>query len=321
MDLPKLHSITKKIFVALVGGFLLVFLLFHMTANLFILRHDDGEWYSAFCHFMGTNWLVKIMEIGLLGFIALHILLTMWLAVTNRLARPVRYRHASRTKTHPGSKLMIWTGILILACLCIHFYDFYFVKVGLVKGQYMVEVEKIQNEEVNTLMQYSAQSGMSPADVVANVETQMAMYADQMTPEQQAEMNTNLENLRNAAPVAEFMTNAFAEKKLSEDHKWIRHIDYEQRTMLKKKAPDCGVEPDFYYLTREKFSHLHIVIGYLFFFLIIFFHLSHAFPSVFQTLGLNNYKYNPIIEVLGKIYTWIIVLGFACVPILVYLGL
>ena len=44
MDLPKIHSITKKIFVALVGGFLLMFLLFHMTANLFILRHDDGQW-------------------------------------------------------------------------------------------------------------------------------------------------------------------------------------------------------------------------------------------------------------------------------------
>ena len=74
-------------------------------------------------------------------------------------------------------------------------------------------------------------------------------------------------------------------------------------------------------MTREKFSHLHIVIGYLFFFLVIFFHLTHAFPSVFQTLGLNNYKYNKAIEVLGKIYTWIVVLGFACVPILVYLGL
>ena len=60
MNLPKIHSITKKILVALVGGFLLVFLLFHMTANLFVLRHDDGAWYSAFCHFMGTNWIVKI---------------------------------------------------------------------------------------------------------------------------------------------------------------------------------------------------------------------------------------------------------------------
>lgn len=317
MDLPKIHSITKKLFVALVGGFLLLFLLFHMTANLFILRHDDGTWYSAFCHFMGTNWVVKIFEIVLLGVIALHILLTMWLAFTNRLARPVRYHQASRSKTHPGSKLMIWTGILIFVCLGIHFYDFYFVKIGVVKGDYMVEVEKLQNDEVNSILQYSAQSGMAPADVVATVENQMAMYADQMTPDQQAEMKGNLEKLRAAVPVAELI--AIGQR--SEDGKWIRHLDYDQRTMLKEQVPDCGVEPDFYFMTRDKFSHLHIVIGYLVFFVILFFHLMHAFPSVFQTLGLNNYKYNPIIEALGKIYTWIIVLGFAAVPILVYLGL
>ncbi len=317
MDLPKIHSITKKLFVALVGGFLLLFLLFHMTANLFILRHDDGQWYSAFCHFMGTNWVVKIFELVLLGVIALHILLTLWLAFTNRLARPVRYHQASRSKTHPGSKLMIWTGILIFVCLGIHFYDFYMVKIGVVKGDYMVEVEKLQNDEVNSILQYSAQSGMAPADVVATVENQMAMYADQMTPDQQAEMQGNLEKLRAAVPVAELI----AVGQRSDDGKWIRHLDYDQRTMLKEQAPDCGVEPDFYFMTRDKFSHLHIVIGYLFFFVIIFFHLMHAFPSVFQTLGLNNYKYNPIIEALGKIYTWIIVLGFAAVPILVYLGL
>lgn len=317
MDLPKIHSITKKLFVALVGGFLLLFLLFHMTANLFILRHDDGTWYSAFCHFMGSNWVVKIFEIVLLGVIALHILLTMWLAFTNRLARPVRYHQASRSKTHPGSKLMIWTGILIFVCLGIHFYDFYFVKIGVVKGDYMVEVEKLQNDEVNSILQYSAQSGMAPADVVATVENQMAMYADQMTPDQQAEMKGNLEKLRAAVPVAELI--AIGQR--SEDGKWIRHLDYDQRTMLKEQVPDCGVEPDFYFMTRDKFSHLHIVIGYLVFFVILFFHLMHAFPSVFQTLGLNNYKYNPIIEALGKIYTWIIVLGFAAVPILVYLGL
>ncbi len=317
MNLPKIHSITKKLFVALVGGFLLLFLLFHMTANLFILRHDDGTWYSAFCHFMGTNWVVKIFEIVLLGVIALHILLTMWLAFTNRLARPVRYHQASRSKTHPGSKLMIWTGILIFACLIIHFCDFYFVKIGLVKGDYMVEVEELQNEDVNSILQYSAQSGMAPADVVASVENQMAMFADQMTPEQQAEMKGNLDKLHAAVPVAELIATG----QRSEDGKWIRHLNYDQRTMLKEKAPDCGVEPDFYFMTRDKFSHLHIVIGYLVFFVIIFFHLMHAFPSVFQTLGLNNYKYNPIIEALGKIYTWIIVLGFASVPILVYFGL
>ena len=60
MNLPKIHSISKKICVALLGGFLLIFLLFHASANLLVLRHDDGAWYSAFCHFMGSNYIVKV---------------------------------------------------------------------------------------------------------------------------------------------------------------------------------------------------------------------------------------------------------------------
>ena len=157
----------------------MIFLLFHMTANLFILRHDDGAWYSAFCHFMGTNWLVKIMEIGLLGFIALHILLTLWLALTNRLARPVRYHKASKSKTHTTSKLMIWTGILIFACLIFHFCDFYFVKLGWVKGEYMVKVEKLQDEEMMQMMQFAQQMQVTPEELVNQMEEQAQMYGDE----------------------------------------------------------------------------------------------------------------------------------------------
>ena len=275
MNLPKIHSITKKICVALLGGFLLVFLLFHATANLFILRHDGGAWYSAFCHFMGTNWIVKAFEIILLGFIALHILLTLWLALTNRLARPVRYHQPQRSKTHTTSKLMVWTGVLIFACLVLHFTDFYFVKLGWVKGEYMVKVEEIAKSPY----------AMGDEEVMA------------------------------------IAYNAIEEGNLSEDSEWIRHLSYEERTLLKEHAPDIKPEPDFYYMAREKFSHLHIVLGYLVFFLIVFFHMRHAFPSAFQTLGLNNYKYNNIIEVLGRLYAWLVCLMFAAVPILVYLGL
>lgn len=321
MELPKIHSITKKLLVALVGAFLLLFLLFHMTANLFILRHDDGAWYSAFCHFMGTNWVVKIFEVILLGVVALHILLTLWLALTNRLARPTRYHQRQQSKTHTTSRLMMWTGILIFAFLVMHFCQFYFVKIGWVKGEYMVEMEKLQTEEVVTIMQYSRQNGMEIADVAAAVENQMSMYADQLAPEQVAEMEANMQSLKNSVPVAEFIDKAIQEDNFSEDRKWIRHITYEERQMLKEKAPECGVEPDFYYMSRELFHNGIIVLLYLVAFVALFMHLRHAFPSAFQTLGLNNYKYNTAIEVCGQIYTWIITLGFAAVPILVFLGL
>lgn len=319
MDLPKIHSITKKILVALVGGFLLIFLLFHASANLLILRHDDGAWYSAFCHFMGTNWLVKVAEIGLLGFIALHILLTVWLAVTNRLARPTRYHQRTKSKTHPGSKLMIWTGILIFVCLILHFTDFYFVKIGWVKGEYMVKTEKMQSEEVMGLINFADEMGMTPAQLVDELEDKALLFADKN--EDEEEVTRYIGNMRDHLAVIDIVQRASVENNFSEDKQWIRHLTYDERQTLRKVMPESDPEPDFYYMARQKFSSLYIVIMYLFFFVVVFFHLSHAFPSVFQTLGLNNYKYSCAIEVLGKIYTWVVCLMFAAVPILVYLGL
>lgn len=319
MNLPKLHSITKKIMVALLGGFLLVFLLFHATANLFILRHDEGAWYSAFCHFMGTNWIVKVFEIALIGAIALHILLTLWLALTNRLARPVRYHQAQKSKTHSTSKLMVWTGILIFVCLIIHFCDFYFVKLGWVKGEYMVKTEKLQSEEIMGLVQYSQQMGMSPEEFIDELETNAMNFADENG--DASEVEDYIAKMRDQLAVIDIVQRAQMEGNITTDGQWIRHLTYDERQTLKRVLPESDPEPDFYYMAREKFSHLHIVLGYLFFFFVIFMHLRHAFPSAFQTLGLNNYKYNNIIEVLGKIYTWLVVLMFAAVPILVFLGL
>lgn len=319
MNLPKIHSITKKILVALLGGFLLIFLLFHATANLFILRHDGGEWYSAFCHFMGTNWIVKAFEIVLLGFIALHILLTLWLALTNRLARPVRYHQASRSKTHTTSKLMVWTGILIFVCLVLHFTDFYFVKLGWVKGEYMVKTEKLQSEEVTGLVQFAQQMDMSPEELVDQLEQEAMMYSEYN--DDSAEVADYIAGMREQLAVINIVQRAQMEGNISEDMQWVRHLTYEERQTLKKVLPESDPEPDFYYMARSKFGSLYLVVMYLLFFTVVFFHLRHACASAFQTLGLNNYKYNNIIEVLAQIYTWLVCLMFAIVPILVYLGL
>ena len=147
MNLPKIHSISKKILVALLGAFLSIFLLFHASANLCILRNDGGVWYNAICDFMSTNYVVKVFEIILLGSLLLHIILTLWLAITNKMARPQGYHKPQRSKTHTGSKLQVWTGILLLAGIITHFMDFYFVKLGLVDGNlnfYQQAREKFQ---------------------------------------------------------------------------------------------------------------------------------------------------------------------------------
>ena len=148
MNIPKIHSISKKILVALLGAFLSIFLLFHASANLCILRKDGGAWYNAFCDFMGSNYVIKVFEIVLFGALLLHIALTLWLAVTNWLARPKGYHKPQRSKTRTGSKLQLWTGILVFACLLLHFLDFFFVKLGWIDGNlnfYEQAHQKFQN--------------------------------------------------------------------------------------------------------------------------------------------------------------------------------
>lgn len=319
MNLPKIHSISKKICVALLGGFLLIFLLFHASANLLVLRHDDGAWYSAFCHFMGTNYIVKVFEIVLLGFIALHICFTAWLWITNRLARPVRYHQEGKSKTHPGSKLMMWTGILIFSFLVMHFCQFYFVKLGWVKGEYMVKTENLQDEEMMQWAQLADQMEISLDEFINQLEERSATLTDEN--EDAAETEEYIARLRSKAAVLDIVQRAYAEDNISKDGQWIRHLTYDERKTLREALPDSDPEPDFYYMVRELFQNPIMVILYLITFVVLFIHMRHAFPSAFQTLGLNNYKYAKAIDILGQIYAWVVCLMFAAVVILVYLGL
>ena len=311
MNLPKLQSITKKILVAALGGFLVIFLLFHMCANLLILLNDGGTAYSAFCHFMGTTMLIRILEVVLFGALLLHAVVAPWLAITNRKARPVGYHKPQKSKTHTTSKVMIWSGILIFVCLIMHFYDFYMVKIGVVKGEYMVQTEKIQDEETESIMQFAKNMQMTPADLLASVQVEIS--------ESDEELKDYFENISAKIMVTEIVNTAYQTGNVSEDNKWIHRLTADEKATILEAFPDSGVEPDFYYMAREKFKVWHIVLGYLVFFAVLFVHLNHAFPSMFQTLGLNNYKYNRAIEICGKIYTWVVCLGFAAIPIIIFL--
>lgn len=321
MNLPKIHSITKKICVALLGGFLLIFLLFHACANLCILRHDDGAWYSAFCHFMGTNYVIKVFEVVLMATLALHIVFTLWLWITNRMARPVRYHQPSKSKTHPASKLMMWTGILIIFCLILHFTDFYFVKLGKVDGLYMVKMENLHSDEVDALQQAAVQYGVTPEEFLKTNEEQLEMYKEQIPADQLEEINAQLDKLRAAVPVASLLSRVEEEDMLSEDRQRLHRLTRKDKDLLEAAIDGLDVEPDFYYQAREKFQSPWIAFCYLVFFVIVWIHMRHAFPSAFQTLGLNNSKYNNIIEILGQIYAWVVCLMYAAVVILVFIGL
>lgn len=67
------------------------------------------------------------------------------------------------------------------------------------------------------------------------------------------------------------------------------------------------------------FSNEIFVIFYVLCMVAIAFHLAHGFQSAFQSLGLNHKKYTPFIKFLGLAYSILVPLGFALIPIVMYM--
>ena len=72
---------------------------------------------------------------------------------------------------------------------------------------------------------------------------------------------------------------------------------------------------DFFSMAVTKFKNPWYSGFYILSFIILGFHLYHAFHSAFQSLGLNHDKYFPAIKVIGAIYSIIIFIGFSSIPV------
>jgi succinate dehydrogenase / fumarate reductase, cytochrome b subunit len=114
-------SLGKKILMALTGLFLITFLIIHCTINAMIFYNDGGATFSHWGHFMGTNPIVRTLEIGLIIGFLIHIIDGLLLWKQNRSARPVKYsyvKHPEKSKWY--SRSMGLLGTLILIFLVIH---------------------------------------------------------------------------------------------------------------------------------------------------------------------------------------------------------
>ena len=205
-------SISKKFVMALAGLFLLTFLPVHLIINFMLLRSDPASFNKA-AHFMATFPLIKIFEVVLMAAILIHITYGIILQVANWLARPTGYVSGNKTDTSFFSKFMIWTGASVLTFLVLHFFNFYFVKLGFVQGD----------------------------------------------PE------------------------------------------------------------DFYTIAHNLFKIPAYNYIYLACFILLGFHLYHAFSSAFQTLGLNHRIWTPVVKKAALIYAIAIPAGFAYISVTLWL--
>ena len=78
---------------------------------------------------------------------------------------------------------------------------------------------------------------------------------------------------------------------------------------------------NLYYKVSQSFQQWWVVLIYVISMVALAFHLLHGFWSAFQTLGLNHRKYTPLIKALGALYSIVVPLLFAAIPVYMYLKL
>lgn len=119
-------SIGKKLIMGFTGIFLILFLLVHCYANFQIFLPDGREKYATIAHFLGTNLITRILEIGLFVFFFLHIIQGLMLTAQNKAKRPVGYAVLPGNKnTKWYSRSMGLLGTIILLFLVVHLAQFW----------------------------------------------------------------------------------------------------------------------------------------------------------------------------------------------------
>ncbi|MEY4610416.1 MAG: hypothetical protein RL246_735 [Bacteroidota bacterium] len=120
-------SLGKKLLMAITGLFLISFLVIHCGLNATIFLNDGGVSFNEGAEFMGTNPIIRTMEIVLFGGLLLHIFDGLRLWLDNKKKRPVAYAvvdGAANSKWY--SRSMGLLGTLLLLFLIIHLKHFWY---------------------------------------------------------------------------------------------------------------------------------------------------------------------------------------------------
>jgi len=118
-------SVGRKFAMALSAFFLMIFLVMHVSINFTSVFSE--ELFNDMSHFMGTNPLVQgLMQPVLIFGVIFHFVMGFVLEAKNRASRGVGYasNNASKNSTWV-SRNMLLTGVVVLAFLLIHMYDFW----------------------------------------------------------------------------------------------------------------------------------------------------------------------------------------------------
>lgn len=123
-------TIGRKYAMALSAMFLLIFLIMHLSVNLLSV-FSPGAFNEASA-FMGYNPFVQFLMQPVLGFaVVFHFVMGFILEIKNRAARPVKYAmYNGAANSTWMSRNMIISGLVVLAFLGLHLYDFWWHEIN-----------------------------------------------------------------------------------------------------------------------------------------------------------------------------------------------
>ncbi len=114
-------SIGKKLIVAVTGIVLVGFLLGHLSGNLLMYVGAEAfNEYADFLHNMLHGAGVWLARIVLLSCLVLHVVATICLVRQNKVAKGKTYENNSTSVASGSSRIMIWSGLTILAFVVFH---------------------------------------------------------------------------------------------------------------------------------------------------------------------------------------------------------
>ena len=136
-------TVGRKIIMAITGLFLCSFLVIHLIGNLQLFNNDGGAAFNIYSRFMGTNPIIRTMEIVLLLGFLFHIYDAIVITRRNKAARPIGYvnSHPEENSTW-ASRNMGLLGTVILVFLIIHLWNFFVpARFGGLEGVVIEDVE------------------------------------------------------------------------------------------------------------------------------------------------------------------------------------
>lgn len=113
----------KKVVMAVTGCMMFLFVVGHMLGNLQMF--EAPEHINAYGHFLHNLGELLWIERGIMLLaIALHIIVTVQLALRSNAARPVGYSRKEAINSSYASRTMYWSGPIVLAFLIFHLLEF-----------------------------------------------------------------------------------------------------------------------------------------------------------------------------------------------------